>query len=55
MDNHGFQLSPVVAVLGGLIGQEIVKGLSGKDEPVQNILTFDGSEGCASTLRCPSK
>ena len=36
-------VAPVCAVLGGLIGNEIIKAVSGKGEPVNNTLLFDGS------------
>ena len=34
-------ISPVVAILGGLIGTEIIKLISRKDEPVNNTFVFD--------------
>ena len=34
---------PVCAVLGGLIGNEIIKAISGKGEPANNTLLFDGN------------
>lgn len=39
------QVSPVCAVLGGVIGNEVIKVLSGKGEPANNILLFDGTTG----------
>jgi len=36
------QVSPVCAVVGGLVGNEVIKFLSGKGEPVNNALLFDG-------------
>lgn len=45
------ELSPVCAVLGGVIGNEVIKALSGKGEPANNVLLFDGSDGgCRSFL-----
>lgn len=40
-------IAPVVAILGGLIGTEIIKLISGKDEPVYNTFVLDamGSNG----------
>ena len=35
-------VAPVCAVLGGLIGNEIIKAVSGKGEPINNTLLFDG-------------
>mmetsp|Transcript_30710 Transcript_30710/g.117499 ORF Transcript_30710/g.117499 Transcript_30710/m.117499 type:complete len:1043 (-) Transcript_30710:1450-4578(-) len=37
-------LSPVVAALGGLIGQEVLKAISGKFGPVKQFLMFDCME-----------
>lgn len=39
------EVSPVCAVLGGMLGQEVIKALSGKGEPAKNILMFDGTDG----------
>jgi len=32
----------VGAIVGGLVAQEVVKGVTGKDLPIQNVLLFDG-------------
>lgn len=34
-------LAPVCAILGGLIGQEVIKVISAKDTPVDNFLVLD--------------
>lgn len=36
------QMAPVCAVLGGILGNEIIKVISGKGEPANNTLLFDG-------------
>lgn len=36
------QVAPVCAVLGGILGNEIIKVISGKGEPANNSLLFDG-------------
>lgn len=36
------QLAPVCAVLGGVLGNEIIKVISGKAEPANNTILFDG-------------
>uniref|UniRef100_A0A8C4NHN2 SUMO1 activating enzyme subunit 1 n=1 Tax=Eptatretus burgeri TaxID=7764 RepID=A0A8C4NHN2_EPTBU len=36
------QLSPVCPVVGGVLGQEIIKALSGHDAPLNNFFFFDG-------------
>ena len=42
---RGTELSPVCAVVGGIIGQELIKAISGKDKPIQNMFFFDGLSG----------
>lgn len=36
------ELTPVCSVLGGALGNEIIKAISGKGEPANNTLLFDG-------------
>ena len=40
-------LSPVCAILGGVIAQEVIKGLSGKDQPLNNFFVYNGIDGHA--------
>jgi len=40
---RGHALAPVCAVVGGLLGQEVVKLVSARDEPVHNLLCFDSA------------
>jgi ubiquitin-like 1-activating enzyme E1 A len=50
------QVAPVCAVLGGILGNEIIKVISGKGEPANNTLLFDGKTCKAwSFLVQPSK
>jgi len=44
------QVSPVCAVMGGVVGNEVIKAISGKGEPAHNTLLFDGlgTGGCLS-------
>jgi len=44
------QVSPVCAVLGGVVGNEVIKVISGKAEPANNALLFDGSTGACQTF-----
>lgn len=45
------ELSPVCAVIGGVLGNEVIKAISGKGEPANNILLFDGVDGgCKSFI-----
>lgn len=43
--SRGVALVPVAAVLGGLMGSEALKAVSARDEPVDNMLFFDGMCG----------
>ncbi len=38
----GAEVSPVCAVVGGIIGNEVIKAISGKGEPANNTILFDG-------------
>jgi ubiquitin-like 1-activating enzyme E1 A len=45
------ELSPVCAVMGGIMGNEVIKAISGKGEPANNTLLFDGMTGkCRNVL-----
>ena len=44
------ELAPVASVLGGLVGNEVIKALSGKGTPANNTLLLDGSTGKAWTF-----
>ncbi|KYO32883.1 hypothetical protein Y1Q_0014623 [Alligator mississippiensis] len=39
------EMAPVCAVVGGVLGQEIVKALSQRDPPLNNFFFFDGIKG----------
>ncbi|XP_075771223.1 SUMO-activating enzyme subunit 1 [Pelodiscus sinensis] len=39
------EMAPVCAVLGGVLGQEVVKALSQRDPPHNNFFFFDGMKG----------
>ncbi|XP_034024552.1 SUMO-activating enzyme subunit 1 [Thalassophryne amazonica] len=39
------EMSPVCAVVGGVLGQEVVKALSHRDAPHRNFFFFDGRKG----------
>ena len=40
-------LSPICAILGGVIAQEVIKGLSGKDQPLNNFFVYNGIDSHA--------
>lgn len=45
------EVSPVCAVLGGMLGNEVIKALTGKGEPANNVMLFNGMDGgCRSFL-----
>lgn len=37
------EVAPVCSVLGGIIGNEVIKAISGKGEPANNAVLFDGT------------
>ncbi|KAK8943785.1 SUMO-activating enzyme subunit 1B-1 [Platanthera guangdongensis] len=36
---------PVCAILGGFLGQEVIKAISGKGDPIKNFFYFDAADG----------
>eukprot|EP00541_Cyclophora_tenuis_P009898 CAMPEP_0116578458 /NCGR_PEP_ID=MMETSP0397-20121206/21717_1 /TAXON_ID=216820 /ORGANISM="Cyclophora tenuis, Strain ECT3854" /LENGTH=206 /DNA_ID=CAMNT_0004107849 /DNA_START=3 /DNA_END=623 /DNA_ORIENTATION=+ len=50
------QMPPVCAVLGGVLGNEVIKAISGKGEPANNTLILDGFDGkCRNLFIAPPK
>ena len=51
-EHASHELSPVCAIVGGIIGAELIKLISGKDPPMNNVFLFDGhkSEGVVHRL-----
>ena len=43
-------LAPVAAVVAGVLGSEVVKAVSGKGEPTNNVFVFDAATGEGSCL-----
>ncbi|KAJ3671858.1 hypothetical protein LUZ60_007937 [Juncus effusus] len=39
------EFPPVCAILGGILGQEVIKGISGKGDPLKNFFYFDTADG----------
>ena len=39
------EIASVASVMGGIIGNEVIKAISGKGEPANNTLLFDGTDG----------
>ncbi|SCZ97930.1 BZ3500_MvSof-1268-A1-R1_Chr3-3g06463 [Microbotryum saponariae] len=40
-----FEFPPSAAILGGIAGQDVLNVLGGKEEPVRNLMVFDGQTG----------
>eukprot|EP00752_Nemacystus_decipiens_P005543 g5015.t1 len=49
------EVSPVCAILGGILGQEVIKAISGKGAPACNCVAFTGMTGEAKMFRAPRK
>ena len=50
------EVSPVAAVLGGILGNEVIKSFTKKGEPANNVLIFSGLDGgCRSFVLCPAE
>ncbi|KAL3476100.1 hypothetical protein BJX99DRAFT_228549 [Aspergillus californicus] len=47
LDNLGSELSPVAAFLGGSLAQDVINVLSNREQPLQNLLLFDGEASVA--------
>lgn len=46
-----YEFAPTSAILGGILGQDILRALSRKETPILNFLVFDGASGGAWTTR----
>ncbi|KAK2778688.1 hypothetical protein FQN53_001716 [Emmonsiellopsis sp. PD_33] len=47
LDNLGSELSPVAAFLGGSLAQDVINVLGAREQPLQNLLLFDGERSVA--------
>jgi len=47
LQNLGSELSPVAAFVGGNLAQDVINVLSAREQPLQNILLFDGERSVA--------
>ena len=50
VENATAELSPVASVLGGLLAQDAINTLSQLEQPLQNMLVFDGDESAAPVI-----
>ncbi|KAF8798777.1 hypothetical protein BYT27DRAFT_7122537 [Phlegmacium glaucopus] len=47
----GHEFSPVCAIVGGMLGQDILKALGGREPPIANFFIFDGNTGGGTVCR----
>ncbi|KAF8908952.1 hypothetical protein CPB84DRAFT_1813206 [Gymnopilus junonius] len=45
------EFSPVCAIVGGMLGQDILKALGGREPPIANFFVFDGNVGAGTVCR----
>jgi len=45
------EFSPVCAIVGGMLGQDILKALGGREPPIANFFIFDGNTGSGTVCR----
>jgi len=50
-----YEMPAVAAVVGGILGQELLRAVTGKGEPVRNAFFFSmtNSQGTIENLGCP--
>mmetsp|Transcript_35171 Transcript_35171/g.43399 ORF Transcript_35171/g.43399 Transcript_35171/m.43399 type:complete len:334 (+) Transcript_35171:170-1171(+) len=51
----GAEINPVCAVMGGVVGQEVLKAISRKDKPITNFFFFDGVQSRGTVRNLPTK
>ncbi|KAI9851413.1 MAG: hypothetical protein M1838_003764 [Thelocarpon superellum] len=44
LHNLGSEIAPVTAILGGQLAQDVINVLGHREQPIQNLLLFDGEE-----------
>ncbi|GAA5972840.1 hypothetical protein JCM8115_005976 [Rhodotorula mucilaginosa] len=42
---QGFEYAPSCAIVGGILGQDVLNAIGGKEEPVRNFFVFEGATG----------
>ncbi|CAK5284304.1 unnamed protein product, partial [Mycena citricolor] len=50
-ETSGCEFSPVCAIVGGMLAQDILKTLAARDPPIANFFTFDGNTGAGTVCR----
>lgn len=43
------EISPITAILGGVVGQEIIRSITTQDHPIRNLFLFNGFE-CSGSI-----
>lgn len=43
------ELSPITAILGGVVGQEIIRSITVQDHPIRNVFLFNGFQ-CSGSI-----
>ena len=46
-----YEFSPVCAIVGGMLAQDILKALGGREPPIANFFVFDGNTGGGTVCR----
>ena len=51
-----YEMPAVAAVVGGILGQELLRAVTGKGEPVRNsfFFTMANSQGTIENIGCPA-
>ncbi|KAH0786912.1 ubiquitin-activating emzyme E1 [Histomonas meleagridis] len=49
------EISPMAAIFGGIVGQEVLKSISGKFLPIQQIMTLSYIESLPDSVKCQLK
>lgn len=42
---QGFEYAPSCAIVSGILGQDVLNAIGGKEEPVRNFFVFEGATG----------
>ncbi|KAB8349524.1 hypothetical protein FH972_023550 [Carpinus fangiana] len=50
LQNLYCEISPVTAFLGGAVAQDVINAIGGREQPIQNMLLFDGEASKADVL-----
>ncbi|KAF7291687.1 Fumarate reductase flavoprotein subunit [Mycena chlorophos] len=53
-ETAGAEFSPVCAIVGGMLAQDILKTLGARDAPIANFFVFDGTTGGGTTVQTRS-